>query len=116
MRRNSQKMYLPLAEYDDLADFEIVQPLLCQLQVDLGDRPELADTVRFLDGTGTPLKVAEYHGVYLSHGMEAHLAGGKSGVLRVVESARMAILLREGEEVLQIAVALDPDERTLVTP
>ena len=105
-----------LAEHADPARLELVEPVLCELQVDLTERPELADAVRVLDGEGRELETMESFGNAWSVDTEALVSGGRSPVLLVRESAQTLVLLSGGREVLRKPVRVDPGERTTVRP
>jgi len=101
---------------DDLAHLELVEPLLCELQVDLTRTPELADRLQVLDAAGRPLDLLESFGVGFMTGDDARFTDGLSEVLSVPESGRTVVLSRQGLEVLRRPLTLDPERRTVFTP
>ena len=109
-----------LADFEDLEALEIVEPVLCELQVDLTRQPDLADHLRVLDADGRELETMESFAtadmVSVSMGTEASIVNGRSNVLWIKETARTLVLTKKGAEVLRLPVRLDPHERTTVTP
>jgi RNA polymerase sigma factor (sigma-70 family) len=105
-----------LAGFDDLEHLELVEPVLCELQVDLTRDPVLADTLWVLDSSGEPLQLLESFGVGVMTGIEARFARGLSEVLRVPESGVTLVLRKDGFEVLRRPLTLDPEQRTVVRP
>lgn len=103
-----------LAGVEDPGKMEIVQPLLCELQVDLGPERSLADEVEARDERGAVLEKVESFGTGWSLGSRARLRDGLSGVLSVPETARTLVFYRGGEEVLRRPVELDPTRRVTV--
>ena len=101
---------------DDLGHLELVEPLLCELQVDLTRTPELADRMQVLDAAGQPLTILESFGVGFMAGDDARFTRGLSEVLSVPESARTLVLLAKGIEVLRRPLTLDPARRTDFRP
>ena len=105
-----------LAGRSDLEHLELVEPVLCELQVDLTRTPELADTLQVLDAAGLPLRLLESFGVGFMTGEDARFTRGLSEVLSVPESGA-TLVLRKGElEVLRRPLTLDPEQRTVVRP
>jgi len=100
----------------DLADLELVEPLLCELQVDLSVTPDLADRLQVLDAAGQPLTIIESFGVGFMAGDDARFTRGLSEVLSVPESARTLVLFAQGLEVLRRPLTLDPTRRTDFRP
>lgn len=100
----------------DLEHLELVEPVLCELQVDLTRTPELADSLAVLDGAGEPLQLLESFGVGFMMSDEARLAGGLSEVLLVRETGTTVVLRKNGLEVWRRELRLDPDQRTSVRP
>ena len=109
-----------LADFEDLQALEIVEPVLCELQVDLTRDPALADHLRVLDADGRELETMETlataDAISVSMGTQAAFVQGRSNVLWIKETARTLVLTKNGVEVLRLPVRLDPDERTTVTP
>jgi hypothetical protein len=91
----------------------IVQPALCELQVELRGDPALADRVQVLDGTGKALELVESFGAFVSFGDSAQLVEGKTGVVQVLETARTLVLQKDGEEVLRKPLRLEPGKRSV---
>jgi RNA polymerase sigma-70 factor (ECF subfamily) len=105
-----------LDAYDDLEHVEIVEALLCELQVDLTHDPELADAVRVLDDEGNELQTIESFGNGFTLGTEAWFRDGLTSVLSIRETAKTLVLRKDGAEVLRRPLRLDPHERTVVRP
>jgi RNA polymerase sigma-70 factor (ECF subfamily) len=97
---------------EDLEHLELVQPVLCELQVDLGSDPGLADQLQVLGADGQAIELVESFGVFMAFGQVAELKDGKSNVLRVPETARTLVLSKGGAEVLRRSLQLDPGQRT----
>ncbi len=105
-----------LADHDDPARLEIVEPVLCELQVDLTGDPAFADSVKVLDGEGRELETMEAFDNGWSLGTEARFRQGLTSVLSIKETAETLVLYRSGVEVLRRPLRLDPDQRTTVRP
>ena len=105
-----------LAGFDDLERLELVEPLLCELQVDLTGDPDFADSVRVLDDDGRELETTETFDNGWSMGTEAQFRDGLTSVLSVRETAATLVLRKDGLEVLRRPLRLDPDRRTTVRP
>ena len=105
-----------LDAYADLEHLEIVEPLLCKLQVDLTASPDLADHVKVLDADGNELETIESFGTGFSLGTQAGFQDGLTSVLSVLETAETLVLFKGNAEVLRRPLRLDPDERTVVRP
>jgi RNA polymerase sigma factor (sigma-70 family) len=105
-----------LAAHADPEHLELVEPLLCELQVDLSGDPAFADALRVLDVDGHELETIESFGNGFSTGTEARITNGLSEVVVVKETARTLVLYQKGAEVLRRPLHLDPDHRTTVKP
>jgi hypothetical protein len=105
-----------LSEFQDHAHLELVEPLQCELQVDLTDDPAFADGVKVLDGNGRELEAMESFDNGWSLETEAHFRSGLTSVLLVKETAETLVLLKKGVEVLRRPLELDPDRRTTIRP
>jgi hypothetical protein len=105
-----------LSEFQDLARLELVEPLPCELQVDLTSDPAFADSVEVLDGVGRELETMESFDNGWSLDTEARFQSGLTSVLLVMETAETLVLYKKGVEVLRRPLELDPDERTTVRP
>ena len=99
-----------LAGRSDLAHLEIVEPVLCELQVELQD-PLFADALVVLDDEGRELQVLESWGAFLSMAENASFEAGRTGVLRVLETARTLVLRKDDLEVLRRPLQLEPGQR-----
>ncbi|HEX6882475.1 MAG TPA: sigma-70 family RNA polymerase sigma factor, partial [Planctomycetota bacterium] len=64
----------------DLGDLELVEPVLCELQVDLTRDPAVADSFRVLDAEGQALQLIESFGVGFSLDTSARFQDGLSAV------------------------------------
>src|SRR6185503_18161387 len=98
-----------LAPHADLEHLELVEPLLCELQVDLSGDPAFADSLRVLDVDGHELETIESFGNGFSVDTQAGITNGLSGVVVVKETARTLVLFRKGAEVLRRPLHLDPE-------
>ncbi|MSR62860.1 MAG: sigma-70 family RNA polymerase sigma factor [Planctomycetes bacterium] len=105
-----------LADFDDLEHLELVEPLMCELQVDASAAAEDFDSVEVLDAAGAQLETIQSFGTGYSVGTEARLKQGLSDVLSIRETARTLVLKKGGIEVLRKALVLDPERRTTVRP
>jgi len=105
-----------LADHPDPEHLELVEPLLCELQVDLSGDPNFADSLRVLDRDGNELQTIESFGNGFSLGTEARITNGLSEVVVVQETARTLVLFKREAEVLRKQVRLEPDQRTTVKP
>ncbi|HEX6884453.1 MAG TPA: sigma-70 family RNA polymerase sigma factor [Planctomycetota bacterium] len=105
-----------LAAHPDPQHLELVEPLPCELQVDLSADPAFADELAVLDAAGQPLETIESFGNGFSLGTSARITDGKSPVVVVKESATTLVLRRGGKEVLRRVLTLDPAQRTTVRP
>lgn len=105
-----------LAQHADPAHLELVEPVLCELQVDLSDQPELADRLKVLDGEGHELETMESYGNAWAMDTEVSVSAGLSPVVLVRETAETLVLFRGPNEVLRRPLRLDPGERTTVRP
>ena len=77
-----------------------------------------ADTVAFLDASGTALACGTKigRGGWMGGGDRADLSDGKSGVLIVSERAQTLVLKSQGKEVQRILLHLDPAQVNYVRP
>lgn len=104
--------YVELEGEEDLEHLELVQPVLCELQIELASDRDLADRLQVIGEAGEALDIFESYGVFASFGPAAAIADGKTTVLRVPETARTLILLKQDAEVLRRPLRLDPAQRT----
>jgi len=105
-----------LSGFADLAHLELVEPMLCELQVDLTGDPGFADSVGVLDGQSRELEVMESFGNGWSLDTTAQFSAGLTSVLSVKETAATLVLRKDGVEVLRRPLRLDPGQRTTVRP
>jgi len=98
----------------NLDELEIVQPLLCDVQVELSWDPDLADSLQILDADGQPVEILESYGAFLATGNTARFTEGKSSVFQALETGETVVLMKEGDEVLRESIRLDPKELTHV--
>jgi RNA polymerase sigma factor (sigma-70 family) len=105
-----------LDAHPDPSALELVEAVLCELQVDLAGDPTLADALRVLDADGRELETMEGFGNAWSMGTEARFSGGLSPLLLVRETAATLVLRKDGAEVLRKPLRLDPAERTIARP
>jgi hypothetical protein len=99
-----------------LDDLEIVVALRCHLQVDLGDRAEIADEFEVLAEDGKKLDLVLWEGPRASIGQSRRIQEGRSDILAVSDASRTLVLKKDGNEVQRIAVRLVPGELTVVRP
>lgn len=108
---------LELDGFTDLARLEIVEPELCELQVELAGDPHSATTLEVLDGSGTELELHEVHGGENSFAYsletEVQLVEGRSRLLFVQETASELVLRKAGQEVLRVPLQLEPGRRVV---
>ncbi len=104
--------WVALEGQTDLEHLELVQPVLCELQLELASDPELADRLEALDEHGERLDIVDSFGVFVSFGATATIEDGKTTVLRVAETARTLVLFKDQVEVLRRPLRLDPAQRT----
>ncbi|MEQ1892150.1 MAG: hypothetical protein ABL998_06380 [Planctomycetota bacterium] len=100
----------------DLSHLELVEPALCELQVDLTRDPTVADAFRVFDAEGQALELIESFGVGFSLDTNGRFRDGLSEVLSVRETAVELVLSRAGLEVLRRPLTLDPEQRTVFRP
>lgn len=112
--------WVDLDDQPDPQHLDLVEALQCEVQVEPGRDPDLADTVGFLDAAGEELEVmtvVSSDGTLMaSIATWGTLTEGRSEVLRVPESAVTVVYRRGAEEVLRRPVTLDPDRRTTIHP
>ena len=99
-----------------LDELEIVVALRCHVQVDLGDRPGLADEFEVLTGAGEQLDLVLWEGPRASIRQSRTIQDGRSDILSVSDAGRTLVLRRAGEEIQRLPVALVPGEVTVVRP
>ena len=117
--RHEKSIALRSAETEiraDLGQMEIVVPLACELQVDLGQQSGRADGLRVLDEDGVTLPLYECFGSFIAECAEAEIAEGRSSVLSTDERAHTLVLLLRGKEVARLPLALTTGETTIVRP
>jgi RNA polymerase sigma-70 factor (ECF subfamily) len=109
--------YVDLRDYADLAHMEIVESLLYDMQIEFSAQPDLIDSIQVLDASGAPLSIVQSFG-NLGNASSIHAAveDGTSRVLRVPETARTLILMKDGQEIGRRPLAVDPTGRTVVRP
>ena len=105
--------HVALADHPNLEEMEIVQPSLCELQVELVDASS-ADRIEVLDASGEPLQILEHFGAFLGAGDSASFEDGKTNVLQVSELARTLVLSKAGVEVVRRSLDLDPQARRVL--
>ena len=98
----------------NLEELEIVQPLLCDVQVELSWDPDLADSLQILDADGLPVDILESFGAFLATRDSARFIEGKSSVFQAIETGETVVLMKDGVEVLRESIRLDPEELTHV--
>lgn len=99
-----------------LEDLEIVVALRCHVQVDLGDRKDMADSFTVLDKDGGHVEMLEYKGPIVEVDETAPIEKGASPVIAVTEDARTIVLSKGGAEVARLPLALVPGELKVVRP
>jgi len=108
---------LELDGFTDLAHLEIVEPELCELQVELAGDPLSADTLEVLDGSGAALELHEVYGGENSFAYsletEVQLVDGRSRLLFVQETASTLVLSKAGQEILRVPIQLQPGQRVV---
>jgi hypothetical protein len=91
-----------------LSELELRTSRRCHLQVDLGDRKDLADTFVVLDEHGQELELWIHMGNMGMCGKWQLIRDGKSDVVAVPENAAMVVLKKDGVEVQRRPVVLKP--------
>ncbi len=86
------------------------------MQVDLGDRADLADGFQVLDGAGKVLDLVHWEGPLASIGETRSILSGRSDIVAVSEEGHTLVLSKAGKEVQRLAVRLVPGEVTVVRP
>jgi protocatechuate 3,4-dioxygenase beta subunit len=109
-------LQVALDDFTDLKRLEVVAPLYGDLQIDLGGRPELASRASVLDADGHELWVALFRGSAISLIPSFPIQGGKSDVVRVSQAAAWVVLMKSGQEVARLPVAIDRANLTVVGP
>jgi len=99
-----------------LDDLEIRVALRCHVQVDLGDRADLADAFVVLDAAGSKLQALEYKGPMAMPHDPVPIELGKSPVVAITEDARTLVLSKKGEEVTRFPLSIAPGELKVVHP
>lgn len=103
--------------FEDLGSVEITLPLLCRVQVDLGERHDLAVRAAVRDAGGRRLQIAPTRGTLVSFPDHAPIVDGRTAVFLAPEEARTIELLDDVEDVVfRGALELDPNELNLVRP
>ena len=92
---------------------EIVEPILCELQVEAEGAQEGA-VVQVLDAAGETLLIVESFGVFISESSDAEVREGRTSVLRVPETAAELVLMEGESEVTRQPLRLDLDSRTVI--
>ncbi len=99
-----------------LDDLKVVVALRCHVQVDLGTRPEFADSFVVLDETGEKVQALEYQGPMAMVDDPVPIELGRSPVVAVTEDARTVVLSKDQNEIQRLPVRLVPGELTVVRP
>jgi hypothetical protein len=99
-----------------LSELEIVVALRCHLQVDLGDRKDLAGTFTVVGKDGEKIEMLEYQGPMVMVHENTPIENGSSPVVAVTEDARTVVLAKDGKEVARLPVTLVPGELKIVRP
>ncbi|MFT5285655.1 MAG: DNA-directed RNA polymerase specialized sigma24 family protein [Planctomycetota bacterium] len=103
-----------LSEQDDLDDLVIVQPVLCEVEVELDWSPGEHNMVQILDENELPLSLIKSHGAFVGMGDFVMVTDGKTGIFQVNETARIAVYKKDGDEVVRKIIRVDPTDRTLI--
>lgn len=105
----------PTAE-SRLDELEIIVSRRCHLQVDLGDRKDLADSFYVLDANGKRLMLIEHRGPIATMGETAAITDGLSPVKSVPEEGRIVVLQKGLVEVARLPIDLVPGELRVLRP
>lgn len=111
----------PDAQLDALV---VAVPRRAFVQVDLGGRPELADTASFLDANGEPVQLNITHTTVVDTGsasmawLSADMAiqDGRTEIGSTREGEYVCVLLKDGKEVARIPAHLGGKDVTIVRP
>ena len=99
-----------------LDELEIAVSLRCLVQVDLGDRPDMADEFSIVDDRGEPAVLLHFAGPVMWMPPREPIVEGRSEVVAAEEKGRTVVLWKKGEEVARLPVRLDGHELTIVRP
>ena len=99
-----------------LGDLEIQVALRCHVQVDLGDRPDSAESFVVLDGAGAKVEALEYRGPMAMVHDPVPIELGRSPVVAITEDAKLLVLSKGGQEVARFPLSLAPGELKIVRP
>jgi RNA polymerase sigma-70 factor (ECF subfamily) len=99
-----------------LAELEIVVALRCHLQVELGDRKELAETFTVVGKDGEKIETLEYQGPMVQVHENVPIDDGTSPVVAVTEDAKTVVLAKGGKEVARLPITLVPGELKVLRP
>jgi len=86
------------------------------VQVDLGDRPDMADEFSIVDDSGGPTLLLHFSGPVMLPAQREPIVAGRSEAVAAEEKGRMAVLWRKGEEVARVPVRLSGEGVTIVRP
>lgn len=105
-----------LAAHADPEHLELVEPLLCELQVESLAEPGPALSFAVLDAAEHELNLLEAFSGGWSVSRHVDLVDGLSPVVRAPETGRTLVLFRAGEELLRRPLTLVPGELTHARP
>jgi hypothetical protein len=103
----------PGAKLDAL---ELTVSRRCHMQVDLGERRDLADSFEVRDADDQPLDMLRDHGAVMFFGQRMPITDGRSEVVAAREKSRMLVLYHGTAEVARIPLHLAPGEVQTVRP
>jgi DNA-directed RNA polymerase specialized sigma24 family protein/protocatechuate 3,4-dioxygenase beta subunit len=99
---------------DDLEDLVIVQPVLCEVEVELDMSPGQHNMIQILDENEQPLSLIQSHGVFVGMGDFVMITDGKTGIFQVNETARTIVYTKDGVEVIRNKISVNPDDRAII--
>lgn len=101
---------------EKLDDLVITVSRRCHVQIDLSDRPSLADHFAAFDAKGARVKIMAFMGVAIFFPDEVGISDGRSDPVAVEEDTRTLVFYKDKAEVLRLPVDLKPGELKIVRP
>jgi RNA polymerase sigma-70 factor (ECF subfamily) len=106
----------PVEPGEDLDDLELVVSRRCYVQIDLGDRKELADRAVPENAQGKRTQIMEFLDSAIAFPEHISIVDGKSEVVSVEEDTTVVVLYKGETEVGRKSVTVVPAERVVVGP
>jgi RNA polymerase sigma-70 factor (ECF subfamily) len=99
-----------------LDDLQIRVRRRCEIQIDLGDRADLADAFGALTETGAVIQILWWQGSISYSRPTFPIEKGSSEILFVPEDARTIVLSKTGTDVLRVPILPEPGKLSSVRP